>query len=203
MKKNVLKQVFVIGIAIISHNQSFAQVKTEKGNADLYVKTGFGFMQTAKFEEQGYNNATHNYKGTAPFLAVGIETALWNNISVGALFGLSKFHSDVAIPKSTEHLIGDITAYNLFVTVKYHLPLAFGPISTYVHADAIGLTAYQERRSVTPVTGNSLDEPSTNMKENYGIYAGGRYSLGKKLSAFAELGYGYTMLNFGINKRIK
>ncbi len=201
MKKKLFTTVFIIAITFISFNQTFAQTKTKKGNVDVYFKTGFGFMQTAKFEEQGYNNATHDYKGSLPFLAVGIETALWNNISVGTLIGYSKFHSDVPIPKSTDHLIGDITAYNVFVTVKYHLPLKFGPISTYVHADAIGLTAFSERRSTLP--SKTLDEPSTNIKENYGIYAGGRYSLSNKLSAFGEVGIGYTLLNLGINMRLK
>jgi hypothetical protein len=181
-----------------------AQFKMNHGSTDVYFKTGIGFLQTGKFNVQDYNNAKQNYKGSAPMLILGIETGLWQNIAVGAFLGYSKFHSDEAIPNSaTEHYLGDITAYNLFVTVKYYTPITFGPIATYVHADFIGLTAYSERRMVLPTNGYALNDPSIGIKENYGIYAGANYQLNKSFGAFAELGYGYTGLNFGINYRIK
>jgi hypothetical protein len=191
-------------LLVISAGTATAQFKMNHGSIDVYFKTSIGFLQTSKFNKQDYNNAKQNYKGSAPMLVLGIETGLWQNIAVGAFLGYSKFHSDEVIPSSpSEHYTGDITAYNLFVTVKYYTPITFGPIATYVHADFIGLTAYTERRMVLPANAYSLNDPSIGMKENYGIYAGANYKLNDSFGVFGELGYGYTGLNFGINYRIK
>jgi hypothetical protein len=140
------------------------------GAADIYFKTGLLFLQTSKFNQQDYDNADQDYSGSLPLLAGGMEVALWDDIVIGGYLGFSMFHSDAKIPRSTEHYVGDITAYNLFATAKYYLPLTFMKISPYIHADALGITAYSERRKVTPETDFSLNEPSIDITENYGIY---------------------------------
>jgi hypothetical protein len=99
--------------------------------------------------------------------------------------------------------VGDIDAYSVFVTAKYYLPLMLMKFTPYIHADALGVTAYSETRKVTPEKDFSFNESSIDLTENYGIYAGATYPLTEKIGVFAELGYGYTLLNLGISYRIK
>ncbi|MEO7426054.1 MAG: hypothetical protein ABI036_12765 [Fibrobacteria bacterium] len=195
--------IFMLASFCLLRGEAFSQLNSSVGRVDVYLKTGLVFLQTSKFEEQDYNNATHDYGTSIPFFGIGIETALWEHLLIGGIFGFSKLHSDVKIPNSSEHLVGDIDAYNLFVTAKYCLPIVYKGFSPYIHADAIGLTAYSERRQVTPKTTSSLDEPTTDITENYGIYAGANYPVSERLGVFGELGYGYTLVNLGLTFQIK
>ena len=99
--------------------------------------------------------------------------------------------------------MGDITAYSLFVTGKYYLPMTYKKFSPYIHADALGVTAYSERRQVTPKTAYRLNEPTIDITENDGFFAGATYPLAEKFGIFAELGYGFALLNLGVSYHLK
>lgn len=201
--KNFLQKICLLLLTLGSFSTiSLAQLKMQHRDVNLFVKTGVGYLRASKFNKQNYSGASEDYQGQTPYLVFGGETALWRNLAVGGIVGFSKFHTDQKDPYSAAHYTGDIQAYNVFLTLKYFLPITFGKISPYIHTDLLGLTAYSKRTYTVANGTSSLIEPSIDITENYGIYAGANYQLAGRLSAFAEIGYGYTGLNFGLNFNI-
>lgn len=206
-----LISVLLLAACLLGSLPAAAQLKMPVGSGNIYFKTGLGSLQISQFNKQGYSDANLDYKVRVPLLVIGFEAARFKNLALGGVIGYGTFHSEQPLPgsKTNEQYTGDIKIYNVFLTLKYFVPVTFGKIVPYLHTDLLGLTAYSERRYLS-VNGKEtyLIDPSIGLSSYISLLAGANYQLSDRFSALAELGLGYSFhayptLNVGINYHLE
>ncbi|MCL2728113.1 MAG: hypothetical protein FWD56_06995 [Bacteroidales bacterium] len=182
MKKNLFVTIFIC--TLIGFTASAQQPTFLKG--DMAVNAGIGFGGSY------YGWYTGSGVSKIPFLSISAEYCIMDNLfdersslGVGALLGYTQATvkdlwkwSDIVIgARGALHyaLVDKLDTYaGVMLGYDIYRSKYIGPGSSYVHDGA----------------GSS--------KVSYALYAGARYYFTDAIGAFAELGFGYTILNVGI-----
>lgn len=193
-KKLLFAVVMIIAVATTRVN---AQFEMDQGTVNISVRAGAVFLQNKKF-------GSYPYKSNGPALGAGFELALWDNVSLGCDINYVKFKYDVTgvqpgLAGTGYHSYGDMSVLAFLFNVKYFTPIKISKLATYVRADVLPFGIFNQRGNTDYSTGAySLGGSDSGVKMTYGIYAGGDWELTPTIGAFAEVGYGYTLLNAGI-----
>ncbi len=133
-----------------------------------------------------------------PTITAGLDFGIHKDVSVGGLIGYT-----ASTYESNYFVLNTPSAYKLKYTYiviagrgSYHLPLDVENTDFYGGLD-LGYTIVSSKFEGT----NTIQAGFVGASGSYmffGIHAGGRYYFSPKFSAFAELGYGFGILNIGI-----
>ncbi|MEI9918408.1 MAG: hypothetical protein WDO14_06350 [Bacteroidota bacterium] len=192
------KLLFVAAMIIaFATNHANAQLEMDQGTVNISVKAGAVFLQNKKF-------GSYPYKANLPALGAGFELAFWDDIVVGCDINYAKYTYDVTgvqpAPAATGyHSYGDMSVLAFLFNAKYFTPIKISKMATYARVDILPFCIFNQRGNTDYSTGaSSLGGSDSGIKMTYGIYAGGDWELTPTIGAFAEVGYGYTLLNAGI-----
>jgi hypothetical protein len=194
----------LFAFSLLTINASYAQFEMDQGTVNISVRTGAVFLQTKKFNENAAEVIYEDFKANAPAFGAGFEMAFWDNISIGCDINFAKYKTDVKGVQPGQaatgyHTYGDMTVLAFIFHAKYFTPIQVSKLATYVRADLLPFGIFNKSTDTDYSTGaSSLGGSSSGVKMTYGFYAGGDWELTPTIGAFAEVGYGYTMLNAGL-----
>ncbi|WP_338793546.1 outer membrane beta-barrel protein [Bernardetia sp. Wsw4-3y2] len=170
MKKLI---VFLIVCFSFSFTLSTAQAQYEQGQIDANL--GVGFLST--FYGSGLSQSI-------PPIGLSVDYGVTDNISVGgyAAYASTKFDT-FDDWRYTYTIIG--------VRGAYHFDLGHEKIDTYGGA----LLGY----NIISFSGDDYFQGTAASAAAFSVFLGGRYRFTENLGAFAELGYGISVLQLGLN----
>jgi len=181
MRKNLLLTLMVC--ALVGLSASAQQPTFLKGNIAVNAGVGFGGSYYGWYTGSGVSKI--------PFLSVSAEYCLMDNLfdeksslGVGALLG----YTQATVKdywKWSDIVIGARGALHYALVDK---------LDTYAGV-MLGYDIYKSKY-IGPGSAHVVDGGSS--KVSYAIYAGGRYYFTDAIGAFAELGFGYTIINVGV-----
>lgn len=191
MKSSKILAVFML---LATSFSAFAQY--EKGTKDLNV--GIGLLPTFY---------ASTYKAGLPLIGASFEVGLNDKISLGGYAGYSTSSYSIASPYVTTG--GTVSNYNYTYNLSY---LIIGPrVGYHFHlldkADtyAGAMLGYNVATvSFTTDAPTSAALPTATASAGglaYAIYAGIRYPFTPRIGAFAEIGYGVSVLQLGLNAK--
>lgn len=181
IKSLLLFIVFAV-LAAGASAQSYA-----KGQKDLHL--GIGLVNW--YYGSGYS-------GLVPPVNASFEIGVTENIGVGALvsFSTAKYNVD--------WIFGDYGWRYTWLTVggrvAYHLDILEEPkLDTYgglmLGLYIVNATFYSD----DPTINESLYNDPASGGIAYSLFAGARYKFSEKFGVYGELGYGWTLLNVGVD----
>ena len=185
------KLLFAVALiaSMFTTTSSFAQIDILGTNPNftqgqIDVNAGIGLLRTF------YSG----HRSAVPPVSVSVEYGITDKISVGGFFGYTS---------TKDRLWYDANDYARYsftivgVRGSYHLNL-WDRMDTYA-----GLMLGYNIASVKYDTDNPYLDNYAAASSGLALsaYVGGRYMLTEKIGAFAELGYGISVLNLGVNVR--
>ena len=186
--KNIITILFLVTPLFLS-----AQYKSPTrlfGKGQIDVKAGVGVLSTYMKD---------NPQTVVPPVSLGADWFVANNISLGAYAGYSKSNS-----RPSEDL-----SYATNETFIADVRLGFH----YTKIDRLnvygGLSVGYQQVNITPSNPElTKTMENTGMKEQsskmiYTGFVGTQYAISPRYSVFGELGYGISILRFGLGYRIK
>lgn len=191
MKKLTILVFLVAGIAAVTCAQSFKE-------GTNIISAGIGLGSTL---------GSYTYSSQTPALSLQYERGVWEVdgpgvISVGGYLGIKSYkysdsYSDgYANYNYTEKwnytIIGVRSAYHYTGLKKDKFDIYGGVMLSY------DILSYKyNENGVT--SGGTIPNYGSGM--GFSLYAGGRYYFASNFAAFAELGYGISFLNLGVELR--
>lgn len=174
--------------AAFSSARADEAIKT--GQFDLNASTGLVYLMQ-DFKDGQYTKFSSN----TPMIAAGVEMGLSDNWSfgIGPTFS-SGFESDYK--DAYNDVSKSMSAWGFLTDTKVYLPNAFFGITPYGRLD-VGFHVWTWEQ-----TRNTVVSHSSGFTTSYGLHGGGKYNISDRFYAFAEAGYGWTLVNAGIAFRI-
>ena len=172
-----MKRVVMILMLVAVSELAFGQAHTA-GTKNLNVGVGLG-------------NVIATGDGLVPPIGASFEVGIKDNISVGGYFGYTASEQQIGVGswKYTYMIVGARGAYHRDF-------LDNDKLDTYG-----GLLLGYNIASVKWEDNGNLATPSAG-GFTYSFFIGGRYAFTDSLGAFAELGYGISWLQLGVNLKL-
>lgn len=160
------------------------------GQFDLNASTGIVYLM-GDFKD----GQTTKFSSNVPMVAAGVEMGLADDWS----FGIGPTYSSGFESHYTSQYTQEdktMSALGFITDTKYYLPYQALGITPYGRLD-VGIHIWTWEQ-----TYNGVVSHSDGWVASWGLHAGGKYNITDRFYAFAELGYGWTLLNAGIAFRI-
>lgn len=177
MKKTFLSFAFAV-ITVVAFGQSH-----QAGDKNLNVGIGIG----SRF-------ATGDI--SIPPVGVSYEVGIKDNISIGGYLGYSASKNEVSVVGST--WAWKYTYIIVGARGAYHLDIDNDKIDPYGGL----LLGYNIASVKWDGSGNDPGTAASAGGFTYSLFVGSRYAFTEKLGAFAELGYGISWLQLGLNLKM-
>lgn len=187
-----MKKYFVVAVALmmLCHAASAEKMYYKKGQN--LVQAGIGIGGIGGF----YGNSS------LPVLSVGVDLGIHEFISVGGLVGYSTSRFEYPY-----FFVGQNGTYSYkysYITIaargSYHPPLDVKNTDLYGGLD-LGYTIVSANVDGQTPAGFGIVGASGSYLF-FGVHVGARYFFSPRFAAYGELGYGFGILNLGINFRI-
>jgi len=171
----------VIILMLITVTVSHAQFEMSAGDADLGLRFGSVFLNTKKFSPD------EKFHATSPAIGFTFETGVWNfGLSLGGEFNYATYKN--------KEKTGDMSILMGTIYMKYYPSfLVVNKFAPYARLDLLPIGVYKIN---TPTI---IDSGASSVM---GLYAGANYQFANQFGVFAEVGFGYTMINTGITWRV-
>ncbi len=197
MKKNYL----LILLALLSFNLGYTQV-FESGSNHLQFGYGFG-LNNSKLLSSYQSNNSYKYSGFGPILG-SFEHGINDNIGISGAISYSSFggswiqESYLASYKYSYRW----STLSMMIRGAYHFNLNNDKFDPYTGI-GIGFLKYSYKwTSTDPNFNESNNNVSLGTPFGYQIFAGARYLFTDKIGAYAEIGYGFSVLNLGLSLKM-
>jgi len=186
---------FLCSLLVMASYIAHAQ-KMDLGVIDVYGGTSLIYPKTSNYILGA------DYKVKTPMFFAGIDYGVSEKFSLGIQFSKSSYNAQ-------QQGVGQITYTDLDMTGfyllgKYFVPLDLKGLQPYVSLQT-QFMIYRYHTFYTVTNGQSSDvTPGSGLKMYMALYAGARYNLNDRFSAFGEIGInGWSLLNLGASYRIK
>jgi opacity protein-like surface antigen len=170
--------------------------KMDVGVIDVYGGMSLIYPKTTNFVFGA------DYKVKTPMFFLGVDYGLSEKFSVGIQFSKSSYNAEQ--PGAGQITYTDLDITGFYLVTKYFVPLDLKGLQPYVSLQP-QLVVYQYHTYYTVTGGQSSDvTPGSSAKIYLALYAGARYNLNDRFSAFGEIGInGWSLLNLGASYRLK
>jgi hypothetical protein len=176
--------------------------------AMLFTTGGFAkgwYDQNAKVAQFGIGiGGIGGFYGSSslPVLSAGLDFGVHEFVSVGGLVGYStsKFESPIFIAGNPNAYSWRYSYITIAARGSYHAPLDVKNTDLYGGV-GLGYTIVSSKYEGPAQTGLFIAGASGSYMF-FGIHVGGRYYFSPNFAAFAELGYGFGILNVGVALKI-
>lgn len=176
------KLLFAISTILVALNSYSQEGPLDKGQVIINPGVGLGSYLGTKSE---------TYK--VPPLSVSVEYALSDQVTIGGIAGYyaSKYvNRRLDLDYTYSHKVFG-ARLNYYYDIGKKLDLYGGAGLGY---NVVGFkTSYDD---------NLFDDDLSTSGVFYTLHVGTRYHFSKRLGAFAELGYGFAILNFGLSLKL-
>lgn len=137
-----------------------------------------------------------------PVLSLGLDFGIEKNISVGGRVGYtsSTFESPFFVQGTNRNYRWKYTYITIAGRGSYHYPIDNENVDLYGGID-LGYNIVSSKYEGDATTRNIVASASGSYVF-WGVHLGGRYYFAKTFAAFAELGYGFGILNVGISMKL-
>ena len=199
MKKTILLSVIalVLFAPVCMNAQSFS-----KGQVDLNLGLGLG----ATFIDG-------NYHTSFPPVSISAEVGVTNDISVGGYFGIAgasySYNGwDNHWNNGNQYYYTDTyrwTYYILGVRGAYHFGrfIQIDKLDAYAGLMLAGDFVHESYTTNSPYPDHAYYRSNSSSGLIASIFVGARYRFTEKVGAFAEIGYGISILTVGVNFKLK
>ncbi len=157
---------------------------------------GIGFPSMINASKNDLNVYGEAKRSGMPPISLRFESALTKSISFGGFLGYSKEKITVTDRTNPKNINGfDYSFTVVGGRLGFHIPLKSKKLDPY----AAALLGYTLTKGKPFGENNYFDEPKSMLA--YGIHAGVNYYLQPKIALFAEVGYGFALVNAGLTVR--
>jgi len=198
MKSKIIITLLVLGVFLTADASAASRKKKKKGfyEGQKTVHVGIGFpsmVNTSKNDLSIYGEAKTK---AMPPVSLRFESAVSNNISFGGFLGYSKETVTVTDRTNPKNINGfDYSFTVVGARAGFHIPLKSKKLDPY----GAVMLGYTMAKGKPFGENNYFDEPKSMLA--YGIHAGINYYVQPKVALFAEVGYGFALVNTGLTVR--
>jgi hypothetical protein len=170
--------------------------KMEVGAIDVYGGMSLIYPKTSNYILGA------DYKTKTPLFFLGVDYGLSEKFALGIQFNMSSYNAEQ--PGAGQITYTDLDMTGFYLIGKYFVPVDLKGLQPYVSLQT-QLMIYRYHTYYVVTSGQSSDvTPGSGPKIYLGLYAGARYNINDRFSAFGEIGFnGWSTLNVGAGYRIK
>lgn len=187
-----MKTLVIVFVALIMLFSDVQAAKTPYAKGQTVGQLGIGVGGLGGF----YGSSS------LPVLSLGLDFGIEKNISVGGRVGYtaSTVENPFFFQGANRLYRWKYTYFTIAGRGSYHYPIDNENIDLYGGMD-LGYNIVSSKYEGDAIT-RTVVASSSGSYLFWGIHLGGRYYFAKTFAAFAQLGYGFGILNVGISMKL-